>query len=80
MQKEVYTAFYCRNRTAMEESFTTSDDIEQSKIEEIAGIPNADKNMTVCCCRGMCTRGKVYIVVYVGHFKAKSCEQYHLFT
>ena len=58
MQKEVYTAFYCRNRPAMDETFTTSDEIEQSKIEEIAGIPNADKNMTVCCSRGMCTREK----------------------
>ena len=58
MRKEVYTAFYCRNRTAMDESFTTSDEIEQSKIEEIAEIPNADKNMTVCSCRGMCTREK----------------------
>ena len=45
MQKEVYTAFYCRNRTAMDDSFTTSDEIELSKIEEIAGIPNADKNI-----------------------------------
>ena len=58
MQKEVYTAFYCRNRTSMDESFSTSDEIEQSKIEEIAGIPHADKNMTVCCCRGMRTREK----------------------
>ena len=39
MQKDVYTAFYCRNRTAMDESLTPSDEIEQSKIKEIAGIP-----------------------------------------
>ena len=58
MRKEAYTAFYCRNRTAIDESLTTADEIERSKIEEIARVPNEDKNMTVCCCRGMCLREK----------------------
>ena len=53
MLKEAYTAFYCRNRTAMDESLTTADEIEQSKIEEIAGVPNEDKNMIVCPCKGI---------------------------
>ena len=38
----------------MDESFTL-DDIEQSDIEQVAQIPNAD-NVTVCSCRGICLR------------------------
>jgi hypothetical protein len=54
-----HIAFDCRNYTAMDESIlSTADEIEPSAIEEIAGVPNADKNMAVCSCRGMCLREK----------------------
>jgi hypothetical protein len=54
-----HIAFDCRNYTAMDESIlSTADEIEPSAIEEIAGVPNADKNMSVCSCRGMCLREK----------------------
>ncbi|CAB4033757.1 Hypothetical predicted protein [Paramuricea clavata] len=41
----------------MDESIlSTADEIEHCAIEEIAGVPNADKNMAVCSRRGMCLR------------------------
>ncbi|CAB4018175.1 Hypothetical predicted protein, partial [Paramuricea clavata] len=54
----------------------TLDEIERSQIEEIAQVPNVD-NMTVCSCRGMCSREKgrnACPCKGIGHYCSSVCH------
>ena len=79
LMREEHVTFNCRNEAAMDESLLSAEDedIERRAIEEIAGISNADENMSVSLCRGMCLREKgrnACPCKGIGQFCASACH------